>query len=111
MLLLLGCCCRALAGVEAALDARESQLQDSWQLLQASAAALKNGDVAGAATASAIVGMVRNYNEPCLLLKYVALLLCTPAVSFNKMILYSKHNAGWGHCDSSLPHTCRSTIV
>jgi hypothetical protein len=52
--------CRALAGVEAALDAREGQLQDSWQLLQASAAALKNGDVAGAATASAIVGMVRH---------------------------------------------------
>jgi hypothetical protein len=53
--------------VEAALDAREGQLQDSWQLLQASAAALKNGDVAGAATASAIVGMVRHSAVGCLL--------------------------------------------
>lgn len=50
---------RALNGVEGALDAREAQLQDSWQLLHASVAALKAGDVAAAAQASAIVvGMV-----------------------------------------------------
>lgn len=47
--------------MEAALDAREGQLQDSWQLLQTSATALKQGDVAGAASASAVVGMVSTW--------------------------------------------------
>lgn len=38
---------RGLAGVEAALDAREAQLAESWGQLAANAAALKAGDLDG----------------------------------------------------------------
>jgi hypothetical protein len=47
---------RGLAGVEAALDAREAQMAESWGQLAANAAALKAGDLDGLSTRPYVSG-------------------------------------------------------
>lgn len=45
---------RGLAGVEAALDAREAQMAESWGQLASNTAALKAGDLEGLSTRASV---------------------------------------------------------
>lgn len=48
---------RGLAGVEAALDAREAQMAESWGQLASNTAALKAGDLEGLSTRASVSAM------------------------------------------------------